>query len=134
MATPEEMAMGFPSNPFLNQGTVNKSTAKNPPVATWIVNLLKNEPQLKAIYDAVRNPTTGEFIYNADAIADMITSSDWYLSKGPTVAANLVGRQKYGEKWYQDRVNQYKVTVSGIANGMGINASDPTVADYLTYC
>ena len=135
MATPEEMAMGFPSNPFIGtpfgQAQPTNTPTKNPPVATWIVNLLKNEPQLKAIYDAVRNPTTGEFIYNADAIADMITSSDWYLSKGPTVAANLVGRQKYGEKWYQDKVNQYKVTVSGIANGMGINASDPTVADYL---
>lgn len=103
-----------------------------PPVATWIVNLLKTEPQLKAIYDAVRNPATGEFIYSADAIADMITSSSWYLNNGPTVAGNIAGRSKFGEKWYQDKLNQYKITVSGIANGMGLNASDPTISTYLS--
>jgi len=103
-----------------------------PPIATWIINLLKNEPQLKAIYDAVRNPITGEFIKSADAIADMISSSDWYLSKGPTVAANLAGRYRYGENWYQNKLNEYKITVSGVANGIGLNASDPTIGSYLS--
>jgi hypothetical protein len=107
----------------------NKST--KPSLTTWIVNLLKNEPQLKAIYDAVRNPQTGEFIYNVDAIVDMITSSDWYLTKGPTVAGNVASRYKFGEKWYNDKVNQYKISVSALANGIGLNASDPLVADYL---
>lgn len=105
---------------------------KTPPIATWIINLLKNEPQLKAIYDAVRNPITGEFIKSADAIADMISSSDWYLSKGPTVAANLAGRYRYGENWYQNKLNEYKITVSGVANGIGLNASDPTIGSYLS--
>jgi hypothetical protein len=132
--SPLDAAPGFPANPFVEStpATTAKPTASTPSISTWIINLLKNEPQLKAIYDAVRNPATGEFIYSADAIADMISSSDWYLSKGPTVAGNIAGRQRYGEKWYQDRVNQYKVTVSGIANGMGINASDPTVSTYLS--
>lgn len=132
--SPLDAAPGFPANPFVEStpASTTKPTTTNPAIATWIVNLLKNEPQLKAIYDAVRNPATGEFIYSADAIADMISSSDWYLSKGPTVAGNIAGRQRYGEKWYQDKINQYKVTVSGIANGMGINASDPTVATYLS--
>lgn len=102
-----------------------------PSLTTWIVNLLKNEPQLKAIYDTVRDPKTGEFLYNIDAIVDMITSSDWYLTKGPTVAGNIASRYKFGEKWYKDRLSEYKITISGLATGLGLNVTDPTVASYL---
>jgi hypothetical protein len=63
-----------------------------PTMTSWIINLLKNVPQLKAIYDAVRNPTTGEFLYAEGVIVDMITSSDWYLNNGPTVAAAIAGK------------------------------------------
>jgi hypothetical protein len=62
---------------------------KSPSMTTWIVNLLKNVPELKNIYDAVRDEKTGKFLYNADAIVDMITSSSWYLENGPTVAGNI---------------------------------------------
>jgi hypothetical protein len=102
-----------------------------PSLTTWIVNLLKNEPQLKAIYDTVRDPKTGEFLYNIDAIVDMITSSDWYLTKGPTVAGNIASRYKFGEKWYKDKLSEYKITISGLATGLGLNVTDPTVANYL---
>ena len=100
-------------------------------LTAWIANLLKNVPELKAIYDTVRNPATGEYLYSQDAIADMITSSSWYLSNGPTVAGNLALRYKSGEKWYAGKVNQYKITISGLANGMGLNVNDPTVSTYL---
>jgi hypothetical protein len=32
----------------------------SPSMTTWIVNLLKNVPELKAIYDTVRDPVTGK--------------------------------------------------------------------------
>lgn len=103
-----------------------------PSMTTWIVNLLKNVPELKNIYDAVRDPKTGKFLYNADAITDMITSSSWYLSNGPTVAGNIAARYKFGEKFYQQKVNEYKITVSALARAMGLDVADPEVADYLT--
>ena len=101
-------------------------------MTSWIVNLLKNVPQLKAIYDAVRDPVTGKFLYNESVIVDMITSSDWYLSNGPTVAASIAGKFKYGEKWYNQNVNEYKITISGIANTLGLDLKDPIIADYLS--
>jgi hypothetical protein len=99
-------------------------------MTTWIVNLLKNVPELRNIYDSVRNPD-GSFNRTADAIVDMITSSTWYLDNGPTVAANVAGRYKFGEKFYQEKINQYKVTISSLATQIGLDLTDPGVADYL---
>jgi hypothetical protein len=101
-----------------------------PTMTTWIVNLLKNVPELKNIYDAVRNPD-GSFNTTVDAIVDMITSSSWYLTNGPTVAANVAGRYKFGEKFYAQKVNQYKITLSALATGIGLDVNDPAIADYL---
>ena len=106
------------------------STKTTTSMTTWIVNLLKNVPELKNIYDSVRNPD-GSFNRTADAIVDMITSSSWYLDKGPTVAANIAGRYKFGEKFYQDKINQYKITISSLATQIGLDLTDPGVADYL---
>jgi hypothetical protein len=103
---------------------------KSPSMTTWIINLLKNVPELKNIYDSVRNPD-GSFNRTADAIVDMITSSSWYLENGPTVAANVAGRYKFGEKFYAQKVNQYKITLSGLAAGIGLDVNDPAIADYL---
>jgi hypothetical protein len=101
-----------------------------PTMTTWIVNLLKNVPELKNIYDAVRNPD-GSFNTTVDAIVDMVTSSSWYLTNGPTVAANIAGRYKFGEKFYAQKVNQYKITLSALATGIGLDVNDPGIADYL---
>jgi hypothetical protein len=101
-----------------------------PTMTTWIVNLLKNVPELKNIYDVVRNPD-GSFNTTVDAIVDMITSSSWYLDNGPTVAANVASRYKFGEKFYNQKVNQYKITLSGLAAGIGLDVKDPSIAAYL---
>jgi len=101
-----------------------------PTMTTWIVNLLKNVPELKNIYDSVRNPD-GSFNRTVDAIVDMVTSSSWYLDNGPTVAANVASRYKFGEKFYSQKVNQYKITLSGLAAGIGLDVKDPSVAAYL---
>jgi hypothetical protein len=106
------------------------SDKTKPSMTTWIVNLLKNVPELRNIYDSVRNPD-GSFNRTADAIVDMITSSTWYLDNGPTVAANVAGRYKFGEKFYQEKINQYKVTISSLATQIGLDLTDPGVADYL---
>lgn len=115
---------GFAGDPFV------PSTKTTTSMTTWIVNLLKNVPELKNIYDSVRNPD-GSFNRTANAIVDMITSSSWYLDKGPTVAANIAGRYKFGEKFYQDKINQYKITISSLATQIGLDLTDPGVADYL---
>ena len=127
---------GFRSGPLFDdpfkQDDDDKSIpTTTPSMTTWIVNLLKNEPELKAIYDAVRDPITGKFNQTVENIIDMITSSTWYLEKGPTVAGKIASRYKFGEKWYQDQLNQYKITISGLATGMGLDANDATIADYL---
>jgi hypothetical protein len=114
------------ADPFA-QDDDNKST---PTMTTWIVNLLKNVPELKNIYDVVRNPD-GSFNRTVDAIVDMITSSSWYLDNGPTVAANVASRYKFGEKFYNQKVDQYKITLSGLAAGIGLDVNDPAIADYL---
>jgi hypothetical protein len=103
---------------------------KTPSMTTWIVNLLKNVPELRNIYDAVRYPD-GSFNTTANAIVDMITASSWYLKNGPTVAANIAGRYKYGESYYNQKVNEYKITLSGIATAIGLDANDPAIGDYL---
>ena len=131
---------GFKSGPLFddpfkqdddNTNIPTESSTTSPSMTTWIINLLKNETELKAIYNAVRDPVTGKFLYNVGTIVDMITSSNWYLTKGPTVAGNLAGRYKFGENWYQDQINQYKITISGLATGMGLDANDPEIGDYL---
>ena len=104
---------------------------KSPSMTTWIVNLLKNVPELKNIYDAVRDEKTGKFLYNADAIVDMITSSSWYLENGPTVAGNIASRYKFGEKFYQQKLGEYKITISALARAMGLDVADEGIADYL---
>jgi hypothetical protein len=114
-------------DPFAESTT---STTSSPSMTTWIVSLLKNVPELKNIYDSVRNPD-GSFNRTAAAIVDMITSSSWYLEKGPTVAANIAGRYKFGEKFYQEKINQYKVTISSLATQIGLDLTDPSVAAYL---
>lgn len=115
-------------NPLLQD---DDSTAM-PTMTSWIVSLLKNVPQLKAIYDAVRDPVTGKFLYAEGVIVDMITSSDWYLNNGPTVAGQIAGKYKYGEKWYNQGVNEYKIVISGIARSLGLDLQDPTIATYIT--
>jgi len=123
----------FESGPLVDDAFAQEEgNVQMPSMTTWIVNLLKNEPQLKKIYDTVRDPITGKFSYTVDAIVDMITSSDWYLSKGPTVAGNIGARYKYGEKWYQDQIKQYKIMISGLATGMGLDVNDPDISEYLT--
>ena len=114
------------ADPFAQDNT-NKSM---PSMTTWIVNLLKNVPELKNIYDSVKNPD-GSFNRNIEAIVDMITSSSWYLDNGPTVAANVASRYKFGEKFYSQKVNQYKITLSGLAAGIGLDVKDPAIAAYL---
>lgn len=114
------------ADPF-SQDNNNQS---KPSMTTWIVNLLKNVPELKNIYDSVRNPD-GSFNRTVDAIVDMVTSSSWYLENGPTVAANIAGRYKFGEKFYNQNVNEYKITISALATQIGLDLTDPTVADYL---
>jgi hypothetical protein len=114
------------ADPF-SQDNTNKSM---PSMTTWIVNLLKNVPELKNIYDSVKNPD-GSFNRNIEAIVDMITSSSWYLDNGPTVAANVASRYKFGEKFYSQKVNQYKITLSGLAAGIGLDVKDPAIAAYL---
>jgi hypothetical protein len=103
-----------------------------PTMTSWIVNLLKNVDQLRAIYDAVRDPVTGKFLYAEGVIVDMITSSDWYIKNGPSVAANIAGKFKYGEKWYNQNVSEYKITISGIASALGLDLKDPVIASYLS--
>jgi hypothetical protein len=115
-------------NPFLQ----DDDSTLMPSMTSWIINLLKNVPQLKAIYDAVRDPKTGKFLYAEGVIVDMITSSDWYLNNGPTVAAAIAGKFKYGEKWYNQNVNEYKITISSIASTLGLDLKDPTIAQYLS--
>jgi hypothetical protein len=109
-------------NPFSN---VPNAQVK---VDDWVIRLLQSTPQLKAIYDQVRNPETGEFSYSADYIARLIQNSDWYLQNGPTVAAQVGARVKYGEKYFQDEVNKYKTSISSLAKTIGLNMADPIVA------
>jgi hypothetical protein len=104
---------------------------KSPSMTTWIVNLLKNVPELKNIYDAVRDEKTGKFLYQVENIVDMITSSSWYLENGPTVAGNIASRYKFGEKFYAQKLGEYKITVSALARAMGLDVADEGIADYL---
>lgn len=97
-------------------------------VDDWVIRLLQTEPQLKAIYDQVRDPKTGKFTVDANAIARLIQNSDWYIKQGPTVAAQVGARAKYGEKYFKDEVDKYKTTISGLAQTIGLDMKDPLVA------
>ena len=114
---------------FSDVGSTGKSGELN--IARWVLALIDNVPELKKIYDSAKDPKTGKFSYSEDALINMITSSDWYLTKGPTVAGNIAGRYKFGEKWYQGKVNEFKITISGIANGMGLDVNNKAIAEYL---
>ena len=120
------MADPFETDPLNTKG---KNT---PSMTTWIVNLLKNVPELKNIYDTVRDPKTGKYSYAVENIVDMITSSSWYLDKGPTVAGNIAARYKFGENYYQQKVNEYKITVSALGRALGLDVADPDIAEYLS--
>jgi hypothetical protein len=110
---------------------LNTNDASTPRVDSWIIKLLTTTPQLKAIYEQVRDPKTGKFLYTVDAIADMITSSTWYQENGPTVASNIASKAKFGDKWYEENVSDYKITISKIAKTIGLDVSDPTIAGEL---
>lgn len=129
MARPFEGGVLVDGGGALDGQTGSKTT---PSMTTWIVNLLKNVPELKNIYDTVRDPNTGKFLYSVDAIVDMITNSDWYLKNGPTVANNIAGRYKYGEKWYNQQIDQFKITISGIARTIGLDLNDKDISAYLS--
>ena len=122
----ERILLGLSEDPLAGED----GNTTIPSMTTWIVNLLKNVPELKNIYDSIRNPD-GSFNRTVDAIVDMITSSSWYLDNGPTVAANVASRYKFGEKYYNQKVGQYKITISGLATAIGLDVNDPSVADYL---
>jgi hypothetical protein len=126
LTTEERILLGLDADPLAGE----EGNQTTPTMTTWIVNLLKNVPELKNIYDSVRNPD-GSFNRTIDAIVDMINSSSWYLDNGPTVAANVASRYKFGEKYYNQKVGQYKITISGLATAIGLDVNDPTVADYL---
>ena len=120
------------ANPFT--GTADGKTYKDgvevPPMASWIITMLTQIPDLKALFDKVRNPD-GSFKYDAATIAGMITDTDWYRTNGATVSQRLIDRYKGGENAYRDAVNAAKGTVSKIASDLGLNASDPGISQYL---
>jgi hypothetical protein len=103
-----------------------------PTVASWIINMMNSVPELKAIYDKVRDPKTGKFIYDTAAIQSMITDTDWYRLNGATVAQRLIDRFKGGENAYRDNVNEFRGLVSKVATSVGLDASDPTMSNYLS--
>ncbi len=115
---------------FSDVGSTGKGGELN--IARWVLALIDNIPELKKIYESAKDPKTGKFSYSEDALIDMITSSDWYLTNGPKVAANIAAKYKFGEKYYNEAVNQYKITVSSIARTLGLNLNDPKIASYLT--
>ena len=107
-------------------------TKEKPSMTSWITNLLKNVPELQKIYSTVYDPKKKEFTYSEDAIVNMITSSSWYLTNGPKVAANIAARYKFGENYYNQQIAQYKITISAIARTLGLDMADENVATYLT--
>lgn len=102
-----------------------------PPMATWIITALSTIPELRAVYDKVRNPD-GSFKYDAATIATMINDTDWYRLNGPTVAQKLLDRIKGGENAYREGVQEFRLTVSKTATELGLDASDPQVSAYLS--
>ena len=97
-------------------------------VDTWIINLLKNTPDLLKIYEDSFDPKTGKAKLDAAVIAQKIQATDWYITNGPTVAANLAAKYKYGQNYYNEKVTGFKNTVSALAASIGMNTADPTIA------
>lgn len=96
-----------------------KVTGTENPIDTWIQSAL-TIPELRDIYNQVRDPATGKFIYNADGIANMITASEWYRTNGPTVSQNLLNKAKFGDTWYQNQLKNTSLVVNSLANGLGL--------------
>lgn len=101
------------------------------PMATWIITALSQIPELNALYQKVRN-ADGSFKYDAATIATMINDTDWYRLNGPTVAQKLLDRIKGGENNYREGVNEYRQSVSKVATDLGLDASDPSISNYLS--
>ena len=100
-------------------------------VGEWVLNLLQSIPELKAIYDKVRDPKTGKFLYTSDAISDMIIDSSWYRTNGPTVASRIMQKYKLGDTAYNEAVNSFKGSVSQVAANLGLDTKDAKVSQYL---
>jgi hypothetical protein len=107
------------------------TTKDAPPMSTWIITALSQIPELNAVYQKVRNPD-GSFKYDAATIATMINDTDWYRLNGPTVAQKLLDRIKGGENNYREGVNEFRLSASKVATDLGLDASDPTVSNYLS--
>ena len=105
-------------------------TPATPPMATWIITALQQIPELNALYNQVRN-SDGSFKYDANTIATMINDTNWYRLNGPTVAQKILDRIKGGENAYREGVNEYRISVSKVANELGLDASNPSVSGYL---
>ena len=102
-----------------------------PPMATWIITALTTIPELNAVYQKVRNDD-GSFKYDAGTIATMINDTEWYRLNGPTVAQKLIDRIKGGENAYREGVNEFRLIASKTASDLGLDASDPTVSNYIS--
>ena len=101
------------------------------PMATWIITALQTIPELNALYQSVRKPD-GSFKYDAATIATMINDTDWYRLNGPTVAQKLIDRIKGGENAYREGVNEFRQSVSKVATDLGLDATDPSVSNYIS--
>lgn len=107
------------------------TTKPDAPMSTWIITALQTIPELNALYQSVRKPD-GSFKYTADIIAQMINDTDWYRLNGPTVAQKLIDRVKGGENAYREGVNEFRLSASKVATDLGLDASDPSVSNYLS--
>jgi hypothetical protein len=107
------------------------TTKDAPPMSTWIITALQTIPELNAVYQKVRN-SDGSFKYDAATIATMINDTDWYRLNGPTVAQKLIDRIKGGENNYREGVNEYRQSVSKVATELGLDATDPSVSNYIS--
>ena len=102
-----------------------------PPMATWIITALTTIPELRAVYEKVKNPD-GSFKYDAATIATMINDTDWYRLNGATVAQKLLDRIKGGENAYREGVQEFRLSVSKTATDLGLDASNPQISAYLS--
>ena len=119
--------------PSTGAPSVTGSSSSSPIyVGEWVINLLQSVPELKAIYDKVRDPKTGKFLYNSDAINDMIIDTQWYRDNGPTVASRIAQKFKTGDVAYNAEIQNFKNSISQIATNIGLNTNDPTVSTYLS--
>jgi hypothetical protein len=101
------------------------------PIDKWVKDLLDSVPDLQTIYDKVIDKKTGKALETAEAIAARIAASNWYMENGPIVAANIQMKYKFGQAYYDEKVQGAKDVISGLATKIGINASDPAIAEDL---